>query len=84
MKYILFFSDFNEISNTSTGFKNPQKTSKFTKIRPVGAEFCSRRTDGQRDMINLTVTFRSSAERLTFGTTTSYGRNFFNFSGYCL
>jgi len=60
--------------------KNHQISRKSVHWEPSS----SRRTDCQRDTINLIVTFRSSAKRLTFGNTTSYRRNFFKFSGYCL
>jgi hypothetical protein len=42
--------------------KNPQ-ISNFVKIRPVGAElfYADEQTDGRRDMTELTVAFRNSA-----------------------
>jgi len=34
------------------------------KTRPLGAEFCSMRTDGQSDMTKVVVAFRSFANAL--------------------
>ena len=59
VEYSLFLSDFYEISIFLTDFSKNFIISNFMKIRQGVAEMFS--ADGQRDMVNLIVAFRTFA-----------------------
>ena len=59
VKYSLFLSDFYEISIFSTDLSKNFIVSNFMKIRQGGAEMFH--ADGQTDMANLIVAFRTFA-----------------------
>ena len=63
VKYLLFFSIFNETGIFATVFLNITPLPNFMKIRPVRAELfhADGRTDGQPAMTKLIVAFRNFA-----------------------
>jgi len=53
VKYLLFFSDFNETSICLTDFRKNNQISNFMKIHPVGTELfirTSRRTERHEEV----------------------------------
>jgi hypothetical protein len=59
VKYPLFLSDFNETWIFLDRFSKKSQISRFTKMRPVGAELIH--ADGQTNMTKLIVVFLSFA-----------------------
>jgi hypothetical protein len=59
VKYQLFMADFNETWISFNRFSKKAQIPSSIKIRPVGAELFN--AEGQTDMTNIIVAFRSLA-----------------------